>query len=77
MAELNQQGEEVREGDRPVRRVPYCIDQVRLICSLNLKLGTQPRTAVMAGVILSELRCRANMYMQDVEFEEGTSYRDS
>ena len=50
---------------------------MRLICSLNVKLNTRPRAAVPAGVILSELRRRANMIMQDVEFEEGTSYRDS
>ena len=53
------------------------IDPVARKCSLNVKLDRQPRTAVMAGVILSELRRRVTMYMQDVEFEEGTSYRDS
>ncbi len=53
------------------------IDHARLICSLNVKLNTQPRAAVPAGMILSELRRRARMIMQDVEFEEGTSYRDS
>ena len=53
------------------------IDHARLICSLNVKLNTQPRTTVPTGVNLSELRRRVTMYMQDVEFEEGTSYRDS